>query len=91
MNNQSQFGDKEMLNDILDEEKSIIKLYSTGVTESSCQNMRNLFLKNIDQLNDDQYQVFDHMRTLGFYQTSPAQDTKVQQAKQKFSQMQQQL
>lgn len=87
----NQWQDKEMLTDILDEEKSIIKLYSTGVTESSCQNMRNLFLKNIDQLNDDQYQVFDHMRTLGFYQTSPAQDTKVQQAKQKFSQMQQQL
>ena len=87
----TQFGDKEILNDILDQEKQIISLYSTGVTESSCQNMRNLLLKNIEQTSNDQYEVFDQMRTLGYYQTSPAQDAQVQQAKQKFAQVKQQL
>ncbi len=87
----TQFGDKEILNDVLDQEKQIISLYSTAVTESSCQNMRNLLLKNMQQTSNDQYEVFDQMRILGYYQTQPAQDIQVQQAQQKYSQIKQQL
>jgi spore coat protein F len=87
----NKFGEKEMLDDILGDEKEIIKLYSTGMTESTCPNMRQVLLKNIQQANQDQFDVFDKMRTMGWYSTKPAETTEVDQVKQKFQQVQQQL
>lgn len=84
-------GEKEILNDLLNTEKQLITTYSTAVTESSCANMRQLLLRNITQLSDDQYNVFNTMVNKGYYQKKDAQDQDVQQAKQKFQQMQSQL
>lgn len=84
-------GEKEILNDILNTEKEIVKLYSTAVTESSCTNMRQVLLRNITQTSDDQFSVFSTMVNKGYYQTKDAQDKDVQQAKQKFQQVQSQL
>lgn len=87
----STLGEKEILNDILNTEKEILKVYSTAVTESSCTNMRQLLLRNITQVSDDQYNVFNTMVNKGYYQKKDAQDQDVQQAKQKFQQLQSQL
>lgn len=84
-------GEKEILNDLLNQEKQIIGVYSTAVTESSCPNMRQVLLRNITQSSEDQLSVFQTMVTKGYYQTKDAQDQEVQQAKQKFQQMQGQL
>ena len=84
-------GEKEILNDLLNQEKQIIGVYSTAVTESSCPNMRQVLLRNITQSSEDQLSVFQAMVTKGYYQTKDAQDQEVQQAKQKFQQMQGQL
>ena len=85
------YGGKEILNDLLNQEKQIIGVYSTAVTESSCPNMRQVLLRNITQSSEDQLSVFQTMVTKGYYQTKDAQDQEVQQAKQKFQQMQGQL
>jgi len=85
------FNEKEMLNDILNSEKQIASTYTTAITEASCENLRKVLTKNMQDCCDDQYQVFDRMRTLGFYQTKQADSTDVEQAKQKFSQVKQQL
>lgn len=87
----SALGEKEMLNDILNQEKLMASTYTTAITEASCQNLRKVLTKNMQECCEDQYQVFDRMRTLGFYQTKQADATDVEQAKQKFSQVQQQL
>lgn len=84
-------GEKEILNDVLNTEKEILKVYSTAVTESSCANMRQLLLRNITQISDDQFNVYNAMINKGYYQAKDAQDQEVQQAKQKFQQMQSQL
>lgn len=86
-----QFSEKEMLNDILNQEKQIASTYTTAITEASCENLRKVFSKNVQDCLQDQYQVFDRMRTLGFYQTKQADATDVEQAKQKFNQIKQQL
>ena len=39
--------------------------------------------------HDIQYEVFQEMSTRGFYQTTPAEEQKVQQAKQKYSSLNQ--
>lgn len=84
-------GEKEILNDLLNTEKQILTTYSTAVTESSCANMRQLLLRNITQISDDQFNVFNAMVNKGYYQKKDAQDQDVQQAKQKFQQIQSQL
>ncbi len=84
-------GEKEILNDLLNQEKQIISTYSTAVSESSCPNMRQLLLRNINECSTDQFNIFSTMVTKGYYQTKDAQDQEVQQAKQKFQQMQGQL
>jgi spore coat protein F len=84
-------GEKEILFDILNTEKEIIKAYSTAVTESSCANMRQVLMNNLSECADDQFRVFNTMRDKGYYQGKDAQDQDVQQAKQKYQQIQSQL
>ena len=84
-------GEKEILFDILNTEKEIIKAYTTAVTESSCVNMRQVLMSNLSECADDQFRVFNAMRDKGYYQGKDAQDQDVQQAKQKYQQIQSQL
>ena len=83
--------EKDILNDILNQEKQIVTLYSTAITESSCPNMRQMLMQNMSQSSADQYNVFVQMRNKGYYQTKPADSQEVMQAKQKFQQMKSQL
>lgn len=84
-------GEKEILFDILNTEKEIVKAYSTAVTESSCANMRQVLMRNFTECADDQFNVYNAMKNKGYYQPKDAQDQEVQQAKQKFQQLQSQL
>lgn len=84
-------GEKEILFDILNSEKELIKTYSTAVTESSCANMRQVLMNNFKQCAEDQFNVYNAMRDKGYYQGKDAQDKDVQQAKQKYQQLQSQL
>jgi spore coat protein F len=84
-------GEKEILNDMLNTEKEIVKLYSSAVTESSCPNMRQVLMRNATQTADDQFNIFNVMVNKGYYQKKDAQEQDVQQAMQKFQQIQSQL
>lgn len=90
-NPQAAMNEKELMNDLLNTEKEIAKLYTTAITESSCPNMRQVLTQNMQQTCTDQYNLFDQMRTKGYYQTKDAQADEVQQAKQKFTTMRNQL
>lgn len=91
MANQQQLTEQEILNDILLQEKHMSAAYTTYVTEASCPNLRNLLTQNLTDIFNEQYQVFDTMRQKGMYQTKDAQTNEVQQAKQQFQQMSQQM
>ena len=88
---QQQLTEQEILNDILLQEKHMSSAYSTYVTEASCPNLRNLLTQNLTDIFNEQYQVFDTMRQKGMYQVKDAQTNEVQQAKQQFQQMWQQM
>ncbi len=88
---QGKLGDQEMLNDILNTEKQLMDSYNTAITESSCRNMRQVLSSIYGQTAQDQYQTFDGMKTRGWYLTKDAQDQDVQQAKQKMTQLKNQL
>ena len=91
MQNNAQFGEKEMLDDLLNSHKHTAETYTTAITESSCENMRQMLSKNLQQCCQDQYDVFDRMRTMGFYDIKQADTNEVNQATQKYGQIQQQL
>lgn len=74
-------SDKEMLQDLLTSEKQVISSYSTGITESSCQNLRSTLVNNFNNVQGIQYKVFDAMKQKGWYQTKDADTNEVQQLK----------
>ncbi|MCY6371646.1 spore coat protein [Clostridium ganghwense] len=85
------FTEKEMMQDLLTTEKQVISAYSTGITESSCPNLRNTLVDNFVKVQSVQYQVFDAMRQKGWYPTKDAADADVQQLKTEANQMMQEL
>ena len=88
--NCSQMTEQEILTDILSQEKQLVKDYAGDVTESSCQNLRQLLLSNMTECSQDQYFVFDQMRTRNMYTTKQAPQTDVQTTKQSMDQLKQQ-
>ncbi|PRR78221.1 Coat F domain protein [Clostridium liquoris] len=91
MNTSPNLSEKDLMQDLLTTEKQVISAYSTGITESSCPNLRNVLLNNFRNAEDTQYKVFDAMKQKGWYQTKDAADNEVQQIKTKSNQMQQEL
>lgn len=85
------FQDKDMLHDLLSTEKQALGAYSTGITESSCQKLRNTLMTNYKSAQEIQYQVFDIMKQKGWYKTKDADTNEVQQLKTETSQMMQEL
>ncbi|WP_435790126.1 spore coat protein [Clostridium sp.] len=79
--------EKELMQDLLATEKQVITAYSTGITESSCQNLRNTLVDNFKNDQEIQYKIFDAMKQKGWYPTKDAPDNEVQQLKDEATQM----
>jgi len=83
--------EKDLMQDLLATEKQVISAYSTGITESSCENLRNTLIENFRNDQNIQYKVFDAMRQKGWYPTKDAPDNEVQQLKNEATQMMNEL
>lgn len=83
----SPMSEKEMLNDLLTQEKALFSSYSYGMTEAGCVNFRDVLRGNMEGLSQDQFNVFDQMNKRGYYPTKAANPQDVQQAKQAVSQL----
>lgn len=84
-------NEKEMMMDLLATEKQVISAYSTGITESSCNNLRNTLVNNFKNVQDVQFRVFDSMKQKGWYTTKDAPDADVTQVKNESNAMLQEL
>ena len=87
MESNGNFTEKEMMEDLLATEKQVISSYSTGITETSCTNLRNTLVNNFRSAQDIQYKVFDAMKQRGWYSTKDAPENEVQQFKTEVTQM----
>lgn len=90
-NHQASFTEKELMNDLITSEKQVTSAYNVGITEASCQNLRQHLTKCLNENQDIQYQIFDTMQQRGWYQTKQAQTQDVQSAKTKYNQMKNEL
>lgn len=89
--NHPQFTEQELMNDLLTSEKQITSAYNTGITEASCNNLRQHLTKCLTDTQEIQYQIFDAMQKRGWYETKPAASQDVQSAKTKYNQIKSEL
>jgi spore coat protein CotF len=80
------FGDKEMLHDALCAQKQETANYNLFANETAHEDIRTTFMDILKDEHDIQFQVFNIMHDRGFYPTPAADQEKVNQTKQKYSQ-----
>ena len=84
-------NEKDSLQDMLNMEKSLVKIYSTAMTEGASKGFRTLIKSHWSQAADDQLKVFMEMTDHGYYKVESAPDTVLSENKNKFLKVQTQL
>ena len=79
------YTDKEVLGDGLSAQKSSTNLFNMSANECTHDQLRATMLNILSEEHKIQEGVFNMMHQRGFYETPAAEETKIQQAKQKFS------
>ncbi|MDF2632177.1 MAG: spore coat protein [Caproiciproducens sp.] len=88
--NNAQMQEKEILNDVLASEKAVTGAYNNFANECATPNVRDEFMRILTEEHQIQADVFDEMQKRGWYPTPAAEQQKIQQAKQKFQNQNQQ-
>ena len=91
MHTDRSMSEQDIMNDLLAMEKQISSAYNTGITEASCQNLRQTLTDALVGTQQMQFSVFDTMRKQGWYQTKDAPDQDVNNAKNKYGNIKNQL
>lgn len=79
------YTDKEVLGDGLDAQKGATNLFNTMANECVHDDLRNTLLDILEEEHSMQVDVFNMMHQRGLYPTPPAEQQKVEDAKQKFA------
>jgi spore coat protein F len=90
-NHQRSFSEMELMSDLIASEKQVCSAYNVGITESSCSNLRQELTKCLNDTQQIQEQIFNAMRQRGWYQIKQAPSQEVENAKNKYSQMKNEL
>ena len=80
------YTEKEIYGDALSAQKACTSQFNLAANECTHEDVRQTMMKILNQEHEIQKSVFDDMHAAGFYPTPAAEDKKVQEAKQKFSQ-----
>ena len=83
---QSQYSDKEILADALTAQKTSTSNFNMFSNECAHSDVRNELLHILEEEHTIQNDVFELMHEKGYYPTPAAEQMKVDEAKQKFSQ-----
>ena len=82
----SNYSEKEILSDALNSTKAATNNYNSFSNECVHENVRQAMLHCLEQEHDIQQDVFKMMHSEGYYPTPMAEEKKVQQVKQQYSQ-----
>lgn len=78
------FGDKEIMTDLHDSQKTITGLYNQSANECACEALRGAMMRILEEEHNMQADVFSQMQQRGWYPTTPAEQNKINTARQKF-------
>lgn len=81
------FAEKEMMTDVLSSQKNIAGVYNTYAQECVCPNLMGDMLNILEDEHNIGHDVFSEMQKRGWYPTEPADQTKVNEVKQKYQGM----
>ena len=84
-------NEKDSLQDMLNMEKSLVKIYSTAITEGCSKGFRTLIKEHWNQVAEDQMKVFLEMTEHGYYEVQSAEQTILSENKNKFMKIKSQL
>lgn len=84
-------NEKDSLQDMLNALKSLVKIYSTAMTEGVSKGFRTLVREHWDEVTDDQIKVFFQMTDHGYYKVESAPEQVLSEQKTKFSKVKAQL
>lgn len=77
--------EKELLQDSLIGQKHITASYNTFAGECVCPQLRGTMLNILEEEHNIQAELFSCLQANGWYQPAPAEQQKIQQARQKFA------
>ena len=84
-------NEKDSLQDMLNIEKSLVKIYSTAMTEGVSNGFRTLIQEHWNEATDDQIKVFFQMTENGYYKVESAPEQTLSEQKSKFAPVKAQL
>ncbi|MBQ3219355.1 MAG: spore coat protein [Clostridia bacterium] len=84
-------NEKDSLQDMLNLEKSLVKIYSTAMTEGCSNGFRAVIKDHWQDSVSDQMDVFLQMTELGYYQVESAPEETLKEQRAKFCQIKSQL
>lgn len=88
---QTTLNEKDSLQDLLNAEKNLVKIYSTAITEGCSDGFRSVVMDNWQDSVSDQMDVFLQMTELGYYQVESAPEETLKEQRQKFCQIKNEL
>lgn len=78
-------SDKDIMYDLIGQEKQIISSYATAITETSLQPVRSVLERNFKSACQDQFNTFSMMEQRSFYQLKDAAAKDISTAQNKFT------
>ena len=77
-------NEKDTLQDMLDAEKQLMSLYTTALFEGSTKSIRKSFSTNLLGVAENQYCIFNQMKSRGYYEPQPAKKPMIDEANDTF-------
>ena len=78
------FGDREMMDDILASQKQITADYNTAANECASSALQSEFMTLLGEEHQIQMEIFQEMQKRGWYPTEQAPKNKVAQTREQF-------
>ena len=88
MNNTQNLTERELLTDLLNTEKEMVKTYAGNITESAGHTLRQILTRHMTECAEDQLCIFEEMNRRNMYPTKQAPQQDTQTAKQTMQQLQ---
>lgn len=84
-------NEKDSLQDMLNLEKTIVKVYGTVITEGCSNEFRKVVQDNLNQNINDQIDVYFMMTEGGYAEVTTAEEDQVSMQREKFNQVKTEL
>lgn len=89
--NEVTLNEKDSLQDMLNAEKALTKIYATAITEGVSKGFRRVVIDHLNQAVEDQFKAFSFMTEQGYYTVESATNDSLKTIKEKFIRAQGQL